>query len=237
MPTCLYCLKTKPWKEFKSEEHPIPKGLGNDEIVIPKGVVCDDCNNTVLSQLDVFLLDFPPIKFNRTFYGVKSRKKKPIEFKSQQFAMTHVTDDHLNIEVRDNGSVSDEHDKGFTISSKSGTKFTDDDAKKLARALYKISLGLIYKDLGRDVAYSERFDEVRKIILGEKNFHGQLFIVRKNRVEHLATVQHVNDDSTDDTRSVFRFYYYGIEIIYEIEKRAYELPDDFPKDAISKLEF
>jgi hypothetical protein len=37
---------------FKSREHPFPESLGSTEIVLPRGVVCDPCNNGPLSRLD-----------------------------------------------------------------------------------------------------------------------------------------------------------------------------------------
>ena len=39
----------------KSEEHIIPKSLGNDELILPKGIICDKCNNYFSTNIPVLL--------------------------------------------------------------------------------------------------------------------------------------------------------------------------------------
>jgi hypothetical protein len=63
---CIYCTKTE--GHFTSEEHILPEALGNDDLVLARGYVCDGCNNGLLALLDRTLLDFPPIAFLRTHY-------------------------------------------------------------------------------------------------------------------------------------------------------------------------
>lgn len=36
----------------KSEEHIIPKSLGNEKFVLPKGTICDKCNNYFALNMD-----------------------------------------------------------------------------------------------------------------------------------------------------------------------------------------
>jgi hypothetical protein len=63
-----------------SVEHVIPESLGNQglrgkpPIVLPKGVVCDECNHGKLAILDNALIDFSPISLMRTRYGVSSKR-------------------------------------------------------------------------------------------------------------------------------------------------------------------
>ena len=98
--------------------------------------------------------------------------------------------------------------------------------KRLARAFYKIGLGVVYLDLGEETAYSARFDEVRKIILGEQDFTGYLAMAKKPPIEQVATVKHW-DQTIEGTRiSLFRFYYYGVDIFYDIEHRSLKLPPE-----------
>jgi hypothetical protein len=78
LPICLYCKQTE--GPFTSVEHVIPETLGNQglrgkpPIVLPKGVVCDECNHGKLSNLDNALIDFSPISLMRTRYGVRSKR-------------------------------------------------------------------------------------------------------------------------------------------------------------------
>src|SRR2546428_8977413 len=53
---CIYCLKSD--GSFLSEEHIVAESLGNYDTVLPKGYVCDECNNGVLSLLDEALIKF-----------------------------------------------------------------------------------------------------------------------------------------------------------------------------------
>lgn len=236
MTKCLYCLRTD--RVFSSEEHTIPRGLGNEEIVLPVGVVCDACNNEVLSGLDSVLLEFTPIKFQRSFQGVKSRKGKSTILKTPGFHMSHIAENHIQINVLDNSkTVTDMEDTSFKLNMLSSRKMTPEYTKMIARALYKIGLGVVYKDLGEEVAYSTRFDEVREIVLGKKDFQGQLFFLKHPTDLESSGVQHWDLKDEEGTISFFRFYYFGIEIFYEMERRVFEIPKVFAKDKIDVISF
>ena len=71
---CIFCKKDS--SETKSIEHIIPESLGNKSFVLPRGYVCDKCNNyfareierPFLEQMNVQLLRFEesiPNKKNR----------------------------------------------------------------------------------------------------------------------------------------------------------------------------
>lgn len=235
MKKCLYCLATD--GKFSSVEHTIPRGLGNDEIILDKGVVCDRCNNGVLSDLDEVLLNFDPIKFNRSFYGLQSRTGKHVVYKSAAFNMQHTTPEHIHLNAEHSGKALQTREDGFTMNMKSSKKMTVPYLKQLARALYKIGLGLVYLDLGEEVAYSSRFDEVGQIVLGQIDFSGYLLIPKKGDVENTATVLHWDRELEGKPLSFFRFYYYGVDIYYEIEHRSIELPPEIPKEAVNFLRF
>jgi hypothetical protein len=69
--SCLFCHRDD--RPFTAQEHPFPEGLGNQEIVLPPGIVCDPCNHGPLSQLDQAFLDFPPIAFIRVTRGISTK--------------------------------------------------------------------------------------------------------------------------------------------------------------------
>jgi len=69
---CIYCLSTS--GDFTAEEHIFPESLGNDELILPKGLVCKECNNNLLSLLDSALVDFPPIALLRVQYVPYTKK-------------------------------------------------------------------------------------------------------------------------------------------------------------------
>src|SRR4051794_10709895 len=70
--------------EFKSVEHVIPEGLGNDHVILPRGIVCDDCNHGKLSGLD---REFLPIALMRITHGLRTKAGK---LPSARFGNAHV---------------------------------------------------------------------------------------------------------------------------------------------------
>ena len=71
MPMCLYCKREH--RAFTSEEHIVPEGLGNGNLILPRGVVCDRCNNEELSRLDQALQDFEFVKIAKAASGIPSK--------------------------------------------------------------------------------------------------------------------------------------------------------------------
>lgn len=59
-----------------SEEHIIPFSLGNSEIIIPKGVICDDCNNYFAINIEKGFLAMDTISKLRSYHTISSRKGK-----------------------------------------------------------------------------------------------------------------------------------------------------------------
>jgi hypothetical protein len=76
---CLFCRERD--VSFSSVEHVFPESLGNKELVLPVGVVCDSCNNQKLSVLDDALLHFGAIPMLRTIYGIESKSGNRPSFK------------------------------------------------------------------------------------------------------------------------------------------------------------
>lgn len=65
----------------KSEEHILPLSLGNEDLIIPKGLICDKCNNYFAREIEKPFLNNDAIRLLRSYHTVPSRKKKvpPIE--------------------------------------------------------------------------------------------------------------------------------------------------------------
>lgn len=69
---CLFCLtETGP---FTRDEHPIPESLGNDDLVLPLGTVCDSCNQYFGHKLEKPVLSMPPFAFERVTLNVPNKK-------------------------------------------------------------------------------------------------------------------------------------------------------------------
>lgn len=69
---CLFCKKASDGS--KSVEHIIPESLGNTDHVLPKGLVCDDCNNYFATKIERVLLDQPYFRSVRHRCQIESKK-------------------------------------------------------------------------------------------------------------------------------------------------------------------
>jgi HNH endonuclease len=103
MPTCLYCRRED--RKFTSVEHLVPEGLGNKEIVLPVGVVCDKCNNEVLSQLDKALIEFGPLALLRVKYAVPTKAGKMPEAQLGDALWQRTSPGHVHIKADSKKSI------------------------------------------------------------------------------------------------------------------------------------
>lgn len=78
---CLFCSSAA--NSFRRDEHPIPESLGNDDLVLPPGFVCDGCNQYFGSKLEQLVLGFPPFNFVRMALNVRSKKGKVPHYRCQ----------------------------------------------------------------------------------------------------------------------------------------------------------
>ncbi len=187
---CIYCLKKS--APFNSEEHIFPEALGNEELILPRGYVCDKCNNGVLSRLDNFLLEFEPVSFLRVIYSpyTKAGKLPKASYQNISIRKTHPRNIVLtakdksgwvkNLKEMEDGQIS------FSINIK-GKKF---DPKMIGRALYKIALGTVAYDQGFEVACDPKFDIARAFILKGEDFPSNLLILSNGKPKPEVTVEH-----------------------------------------------
>jgi len=172
--TCLYCLRHD--GGFRSVEHIVPESLGNTEKILPAGVVCDRCNHGALAHLDSVLVAFAPIAFMRLVHGIPTKRQTMPKVKFGNLEVQR-DGDTIRIDERGKGAVNvgaeDALGRRFSVKVLGHKRLTPDYLRELSRSLYKILLGLVCLDHG-DLAYSERFHELREIILGARSFHGYL---------------------------------------------------------------
>jgi hypothetical protein len=71
---CIFCKNNS--DKSKSIEHIIPESLGNKKATLPKGIVCDSCNNYFARKIEKVLLQTPFYKSLRSRYGIESKKRK-----------------------------------------------------------------------------------------------------------------------------------------------------------------
>lgn len=76
---CLFCLSNR--GPFDRIEHPIPESLGNDDLVLDQGYVCDTCNQYFGAKVEHFVINAPPFGVERIRLDLKTKKGKHPAFK------------------------------------------------------------------------------------------------------------------------------------------------------------
>lgn len=71
---CIFC--KEPSHASKSVEHIIPESLGNTRHVLPKGIVCDSCNNYFAREVEGPILNHPMLRNHRAWNGIRTKKGK-----------------------------------------------------------------------------------------------------------------------------------------------------------------
>ncbi len=69
---CIFCRSDS--RSSRSFEHIIPESLGNSTLVLPKGVVCDACNNYLAREVEKPFLESPSIRILRFHQALESKK-------------------------------------------------------------------------------------------------------------------------------------------------------------------
>jgi hypothetical protein len=232
---CIFCKSTT--NSFNSIEHIFPESLGNKEKILDKGFVCDTCNNEVLSGLDAELLDFEGIKFMRTFKGIENKKGKVPVSNFPNLKIENPDKNHVQIHLQTMKHVRDQSDTGFKLDFRGTRKMDAKRLKLLARSLYKIAYELVCLDHGRDFVLSPRFDEVRDIILGKKDFTGYLCLGSNEKSENPRVTYYLRKDETGKDVTVVDFNYLFVRIIFDIERRTIPFENGFKIDRLTILKW
>lgn len=173
---CIYCRTLE--ARFSTEEHVFPEGLGNDEIILEKGYVCDRCNNGLLAQLDQALLDFGPIAFLRVLYVPHTKGGKFPSANLRNMAIKKTAPTCIAIDAKDRtGLPYNLEDLG-----NDGVRFQFSASKHMpnpiliGRAYFKIALGMIAYNHSAEFALAERYEPARAFVRGERGFPNRLIL-------------------------------------------------------------
>jgi hypothetical protein len=244
MPPCLYCKRED--RSFTSEEHVVPEGIGNKRIVLPKGVVCDWCNNGKLSTLDQTLVDFMPISATKTFFGIPSKrgnlpKGKFGNARLEMFAPGNVLFDSNSRKAfratpLEDGTGRVKIDIKLLSNRPMGAKYS----RKLARALLKMLLGCIYIDHGLDFALSERLDPMRDKILDRTKFKGYFAMMRSvqdPRSQSTGIFYNFFTDGEGEETVWVEFQFFGFAMFTDSEMLGLRHPENAPTDQVLVFRF
>jgi hypothetical protein len=171
-----------------SREHVFPESVGNEDLVLPPGVVCDRCNNGSLSVLDKAFCDLHPINLRRTLLGIPNRNGTIPTVRYSGGTLKFISGGDGGdpiLEIRSTTSprlvsAPTQLEDGrveVTLKGSGGRRMTEKYAAQLSRSLLKIALESGWIDHGQQM-YEPRFDYLRSVILGVR-FKG-LFAIYKN---------------------------------------------------------
>lgn len=210
---CIYCLSDT--GTFTSEEHIVPESLGNYDTVLPKGFVCDTCNNRVLSGLDAELVHFEPVEFLKTLYMPHTKDGKLPQAIFPNLTMKKTRPSHIVFKSPSKknftSGVPDENGIiHFSIKMTGRKKF---DPKIVGRALYKIGLGMVAFHEGREVVYESRYNAARAFILKGEDFPNNLLMI--NNAKPHPNIRSTYDPALDGT--CFQLDIYGVIFCFNLE--------------------
>jgi HNH endonuclease len=210
---CIYCLNDD--GAFTSEEHIVPESLGNYDTVLPKGFVCDTCNNEVLSGLDAALVHSDLIGFLKTLFMPYTKDGKLPQASFPNLTMKKTRPSHIvfNTQSKKAFTVGEPDENGvmhFSIKMTGRKKF---DPKIIGRALYKIGLGMVAFHQGREVACDSRYDAARTFILKGTDFPNNLLIIN-NAKPHPNITSSYNPGLAG---TGFQIDIYGLVFLFNLE--------------------
>lgn len=187
---CIYCLRSE--ADFTSEEHVLPESLGNEDLILPNGYVCDNCNNGILSDLDNSLVNFGPIAFLRVQFLPYTKQGKFPRANFQNVIFERTSPRHINIKAKDKTGMPRDREVLGNGWYRFNLPFTSRgfNPQLLARSLYKVALGTLALGEGHDTACSTRYQGAREFVLGDIGFPNNLLMREQIRPQNRVQVSY-----------------------------------------------
>jgi hypothetical protein len=196
---CLFCGTTK--GPFESVEHPIPESMGNDEAFLPKGFVCDSCNQYFGSKVEQPIMASPPFNIERVRSSVRTKKHGYAKY--QDTSLTLLSNgfwDHMLFAM-----TPDRYDSVFRKNS--GIIWVEPPANfiiLLARFLIKIGLETLVQNSDLDM-YSNVFDKARRCArFGEGAISWEVAYGQYPKVEDLIKSTRIDEIGLLETRQLYQ---------------------------------
>ena len=168
---CIWCLKEASSATFKSESHVLPECVGNDkQQVLPKGIVCDKCNQFFGRKIEPVLLGDPlfhviavllrlrdPSDMNEFRDNVFDRNHRPIgNVLRNLYLDVRISPSNLEINVQ------------YQIKGKISKPYSRRDLGFLSRALHKIAFeslvwSIVVQDKNKEMdIFDSSFSHIRE---------------------------------------------------------------------------
>lgn len=208
---CIYCRSEA--GPFRSEEHVYPQGLGQDEIVLPPGFVCDPCNNA-LAPVDSYIVE-SPIAVMRILAGGPTKTGKYQSAKFQNVSVEKVSPHKLSFDIKGKDDESWQHKElpdgthEIKMQFKSKEKLN---AELLGRGMCKIALAMLAYKHHPSLALDPKYDEVRRFVRHGGSFPNNVAISKKAEPKSSITTTWTMNRGT-----IFVFDIYGVQSMVNLE--------------------
>ena len=207
---------------FTAVEHVYPESLGNPDVVLPPGIVCDPCNHGHLSARDQWLITFEPIAMLRVMFLDLTKQGKPPRANFQNLSLER-RHDGIRLSPDRTGEVRNLTDIGnglvrFRIEGR-GRRFQPRD---LGRSLFKVGLGFVAFKEGPAVALLDRYDEARRFILQGGAFPNDFLMQRRCRPQPLVKTSYTYQYGG----TVFILNVFGVRMLFNLEREPRVQPSD-----------
>ena len=172
---CIFCKEDS--SNSKSIEHIIPESLGNTEHILPKGVVCDKCNNYFARKIEKKVLEYSSFQLDRFHMSIPSKKGRvPSAFglmtTSSSFSPITLYKDkdmRMSFEIREDVEIPKKGSMIIPALSYLQNKYSEgeiSDDNLLTRFIAKIAFeSLVYKSIvSIENIYDDTFDGIRHFI-------------------------------------------------------------------------
>ena len=103
---CIFCKKDS--SSSKSVEHIIPESLGNKSLILPKGIVCDSCNNYFARKVEKKVLEKPYFKNIRYRNFITTKRGRLVPDKT---LFPHKDGGWANVWLDEKGFIIDSKDQ------------------------------------------------------------------------------------------------------------------------------
>jgi HNH endonuclease len=148
---CLYCLKDANEVAFGTVEHVIPESLGNNtKFVLPKGYVCDGCQNYFATGIENRILSHPILAIQRFNSGIPSKKGLPPKYKRDFIEISRNSDGNPIYKFHEEKLKTALRERRVKTINKNGKRrlqetieMTKKDLAMFTRFLLKMALGML----------------------------------------------------------------------------------------------
>lgn len=162
---CIICLKESPASKFTSKEHVVPEGLGNKELVLPKGIVCTRCNSK-LSKSELSFQRHSMFRSLRSFYVNEGKKGDVVEGRFEN-GKIYMNDGQLKCEIHpidDKPLVYEGNNRlAIRILSKKSDSLHD------SISLHKIGYELAFIE-DQNICEDPNYDSIRIFLIGNGQY-------------------------------------------------------------------